>query len=205
MAQNNIFKISIKPFVFFLCLGPFLWIVWAIINSVLGSTSFLGANPIETINRYLGDWAIRFLLAVLVITPIRNITGWVKIMRFRRMIGLFTFFYVCLHLFSYVGLDQFFDWQSIWLDITRRNYITVGMTCFILLAILATTSTNNMIKKIGGRRWSLIHKLVYPASILACLHFYMMRKGIQLEPIIYSSVCGVLLGYRIIIARKKKI
>jgi sulfoxide reductase heme-binding subunit YedZ len=101
-------------------------------------------------------------------------------------------------------LDQFFDWQEIWTDITRRNYITIGMAGFILLAILAATSTNRMVKKLGGKRWALLHRLVYPASILACLHFYMMRKGVQIEPILYSATCAVFLGYRIIIAWNKK-
>jgi sulfoxide reductase heme-binding subunit YedZ len=202
--RDFILKVGFKFGFFLFCLGPFVWIVWAIISSGLGATSLLGANPIEATNRYLGDWAIRFLLLALAITPIRQITGWSIIMRFRRMVGLFAFFYVCLHLFSYIVLDQFFDWQEIWTDITRRNYITIGMAGFILLAILAATSTNRMVKKLGGKRWALLHRLVYPASILACLHFYMMRKGVQIEPILYSATCAVFLGYRIIIAWNKK-
>jgi sulfoxide reductase heme-binding subunit YedZ len=204
MLRDVILKIDLKNLVFVACLGPSVWIVFTIINSGLGSSSLLGANPIEAINRYLGDWAIRFLLATLALTPIRRITGWKKVMRYRRMVGLFAFFYVCLHLVSYIGLDQFFDWQEIWLDITRRNYITVGMVSFILLTILAATSTNRIVKKLGGKRWSQIHWLVYPASIIACLHFFMMRKGVQVEPILYSVICAIFLGYRIIVAWNKK-
>ncbi len=152
----------------------------------------------------LGDWAIRFLLAALAITPIRGITGWAGAQRFRRMIGLFAFFYVCLHLSSYIGLDQFFDWVEIWKDITKRNYITVGMVNFVLLVPLAATSTNAMVKRLGGKRWARLHKLVYGTGILACIHFYMMRKGVQLEPIIYAGICAVLLGYRVVTHLKKK-
>ena len=204
MLRDFVFKLGLKHLVFIICISPFVWIVWIIINNGLGANGLLGANPIEAINRFLGDWAIRFLLAAIAITPIRQVTGWIKIMQLRRMVGLFAFFYVCLHLFSYIGLDQFFDWQEIWVDITRRNYITVGMAGFILLTILAATSTNRMIKKLGRKRWTLIHRLVYPASIIACLHFFMMRKGIQIEPILYSLICAILLGYRIVLALNKK-
>ena len=164
----------------------------------------MGANPIEYINRFLGDWAIRFLLMALAVTPVRGITGWTTLMRFRRMIGLFAFFYVCLHLSSYIGLDQFFDWGEIWGDIVKRNYITVGMVNFFILAPLAATSTKGMIKRLGAKRWTKLHKLIYVAGIAACFHFYMMRKGVQLEPIIYAAVCALLLGYRVVAYWKKK-
>ncbi|MBC8337825.1 MAG: sulfoxide reductase heme-binding subunit YedZ [Rhodospirillales bacterium] len=197
-----------KPVVFILALGPLAWVTWAAVSSGFGPAGPLGANPIEYINRFLGDWAIRFLLAALAVTPVSRVMsrygGWSGLMRFRRMIGLYAFFYVCLHLSSYIGLDQFFDWREIWRDITKRNYITVGMVCFVLLAPLAATSTNAMIKRLGGKRWTRLHKLVYPAGLLACLHFYMMRKGIQLEPIIYAAICAVLLGYRVVQAGRKK-
>lgn len=194
-----------KPIVFAACLGPLAWLTWAAFVGGFGSSGPLGANPIEYINRFLGEWAIRFLLLALAITPIRGVTGWSGVMRFRRMIGLYAFFYVCLHLSSYIGLDQFFDWREIWNDIVKRNYITVGMAAFILLVPLAATSTNAMIKRLGGKRWSKLHKLVYVADILACFHFYMMRKGTQLEPIIYAGVCAVLLGYRLTQHLKKKV
>ncbi|MDA1090481.1 MAG: sulfoxide reductase heme-binding subunit YedZ [Proteobacteria bacterium] len=204
MTRNSAVKTFAKPVVFVLCLGPLAWIGWVAFTSGVNPTGPLGANPIEYINRYLGDWAIRFLLAALAITPVRGITGWNAVMQYRRMIGLYAFFYVCLHLSSYIGLDQFFDWREIWKDITKRNYITVGMVNFVLLAPLAATSTNAMIKRLGGKRWVKLHKLVYAAGILACFHFYMMRKGVQLEPIIYAGICAVLLGYRVVKHLKKK-
>ena len=204
MTRDDAIKKVAKPVVFVLALGPLAWIAWTAVSSGLGPTGPLGANPIEYINRFLGDWAIRFLLLALAVTPIRGITGWNWVMRFRRMIGLYAFFYVCLHLSSYIGLDQFFDWGEIWKDIVKRNYITVGMVNFVLLASLAATSTNGMVKRLGGKRWTKLHKLVYPAGILACFHFYMMRKGVQLEPIIYAAIAAVLLGYRVAAYLRKK-
>ncbi len=204
MTRDDAIRKIAKPVVFATCLGPLAWIAWTAFAGGFGATGPLGANPVEYINRYLGDWAIRFLLAALAVTPVRGITGWNGVMRFRRMIGLVAFFYVCLHLSSYIGLDQFFDWGEIWRDITKRNYITVGMVNFVLLVALAATSTKAMVKRLGGKRWTRLHKLVYPAGILACLHFYMMRKGVQLEPIIYAAICAGLLGYRVAVAWRKK-
>ncbi len=203
MTRSDAIRKIAKPLVFTVCLGPFAWIAWTAYASGFSPTGPLGANPIEYINRYLGDWAIRFLLTALAVTPVRGITGWNSIMRFRRMIGLYAFFYACLHLSSYIVLDQFFDWGEIWRDITKRNYITVGMVNFVVLAALAATSTNAMVKRLGGKRWTKLHKLVYAAGILACFHFYMMRKGVQLEPIIYAGICAVLLGYRMAAAWRK--
>jgi len=205
MTRDSAIKKIVKPVVFAACLIPFAWIAWTAYASGFGPTGPLGANPIEYINRYLGDWAIRFLLAALAITPTQRITGWNTVMRFRRMIGLYAFFYVCLHLSSYIGLDQFFDWNEIWRDITKRNFITVGMVTFTLLTALAATSTRGMVKRLGGKRWTRLHKLVYPAAILASFHFYMMRKGVQLEPIIYAAICAVLLGFRVAAAWRKKV
>ncbi|HEX9703074.1 MAG TPA: protein-methionine-sulfoxide reductase heme-binding subunit MsrQ [Rhodospirillales bacterium] len=193
-----------KPIVFTAALMPLAWLIWVAATSDLGPGGPLGANPIEYVNRHLGDWAIRFLLLALAVTPLRGITGWTTVMRFRRMIGLFAFFYVCLHMSSYVGLDQFFDWRAIWKDIVKRNYITVGMLTFLMLLPLAVTSTKGMVKRLGGQRWTKLHRRVYPAGIAACFHFYMMRKGIQLEPIIYAAICAVLLGYRVAARLKKK-
>ncbi len=131
-----------KPVVFALCLTPLAWLAW------LAWTAGLGANPIEATNRFLGDWALRFLLITLALTPVRGLTGWVVLIRFRRMLGLFAFTYVVLHLSSYVVLDQFFDWREIWTDIVKRRYITVGMISFSLLVPLAVTSTKGMVKRL---------------------------------------------------------
>jgi sulfoxide reductase heme-binding subunit YedZ len=143
MTQRNRF---LKPAIFLLGLGPLVWLVW---QAVYGT---LGVNPIETINRFLGDWALRFLLIALAVTPLRKITGWAQIARLRRMLGLFAFFYVCLHLASYLGLDLFFDWQTLWKDVVKRRYITFGMAAFVLLVPLAATSTDAMLRRLGGRR-----------------------------------------------------
>ncbi|MCH7864862.1 MAG: sulfoxide reductase heme-binding subunit YedZ [Proteobacteria bacterium] len=204
MTRETAIRWVAKPIVFAAALMPLAWIAWTAIASGFGPTGPLGANPIEYINRFLGDWAIRFLLMALAVTPVKGITGWTPLIRFRRMIGLFAFFYACLHLSSYIGLDQFFDWREIWGDIVKRNYITVGMVNFVLLASLAATSTKGMIKRLGAKRWINLHKLVYVAGIAACFHFYMMRKGVQLEPIIYAAVCALLLGYRVLAYWKKK-
>jgi sulfoxide reductase heme-binding subunit YedZ len=179
-----------KPLVFVLCLTPLTWLGW---QAFAGG---LGANPIEAVNRFLGDWALRFLLISLAVTPLRAILGLPVLIRFRRMLGLFAFFYVTLHLSSYVGLDQFFAWGEIWADIVKRNYITVGMIAFALLVPLALTSTKSMIKRLGGRRWKKLHMLVYPAAILGVFHFLMMVKADIREPLIYAAVLAVLLGYR---------
>ena len=204
MTRETAIRWVAKPIVFTAALMPLAWIAWTAVASGFGPTGPLGANPIEYINRFLGDWAIRFLLMALAVTPVRGITGWTPLIRFRRMFGLFAFFYACLHLSSYIGLDQFFNWREIWGDIVKRNYITVGMVNFVLLASLAATSTKGMIKRLGAKRWINLHKLVYVAGIAACIHFYMMRKGVQLEPIIYAAVCALLLGYRVVAYWKKK-
>ncbi len=190
MTQDKLIRRVLKPAVWLLSLAPLAWLGW------LAYSGGLTANPIEFLNRYLGDWALRFLLIALAVTPLRGITGWAGFARFRRLLGLFAFFYVVLHLSSYVGLDQYFDWGEIWRDIVKRTYITVGMVGSVLLLALALTSTKGMIKRIGGKNWNRLHKTVYIAAAAGCLHFFMMRKGFQLEPIIYAGICLVLLGYR---------
>jgi len=189
--KNSIQRVA-KPLVFILSLAPAIWI------ATLVFTGQAGANPVEALNRFLGDWALRFLLLVLAITPLRKLTGWNQLARFRRMIGLYAFFYAALHVTSYVVLDQFFDWQTIWADIVKRTYITVGMACILMLLPLAITSTNGMIKRLGGKRWKALHTLVYPAGIAACLHYFMMVKADIREPLIYGAILAVLLGYRLI-------
>ncbi|MGH6662147.1 MAG: sulfite oxidase heme-binding subunit YedZ [Rhodospirillales bacterium] len=204
MTRETAIRWVAKPIVFTAALLPLVWLAWVVTTSDLGPKGPLGANPIEYVNRHLGDWAIRFLLMALAVTPFSGVTGWTQLVRFRRMLGLYAFFYVCLHMSSYVGLDQFFDWRAIWKDIVKRNYITVGMLTFVMLLPLAITSTKGMVKRLGGKRWTKLHRLVYPAGIAACFHFYMMRKGVQLEPIVYALICTALLGYRVAAHLKKK-
>ncbi len=187
-----------KPLVFVGCLLPLAWLVGQAV------TGGLGANPIEATNRFLGDWALRFLLLTLALTPLKEITGWTLFVRIRRMVGLFAFFYVCLHLASYVGLDQFFAWGEIWKDIVKRQYITIGMIAFVMLIPLAVTSTSAMIKRLGAKRWKLLHRLVYPAAILGVLHFFLMVKADIREPLVYAAVLSLLLGYRLVMFLRRR-
>jgi len=180
-----------KPIVFLLALGPLMWLAWS------GLNGGLGANPIEAINRFLGDWALRFLIIGLAITPLRQWFGLNGFARFRRMIGLFAFFYATLHLTNYIAIDQFFDWREIWADVVKRSYITVGMAAFLTLIPLAVTSSNGMVKRLGGARWRNLHRLVYIAAPAACFHFFMMVKADLREPTVYAAIVAVLLGFRL--------
>ena len=193
MTPESRIRRIVKPLVFALCLTPLAWLVWR------GLSGGLGANPIEATNRFLGDWAMRFLLITLAVTPLRRLFGWSVVMRFRRMLGLFAFAYAALHLSSYVGLDQYFHWSEIWADIVKRNFITVGMIAFLLLLPLAVTSTNAMVRRLGGKRWQRLHRLVYPAAIAVIIHFYMMVKADVREPLVYGAIAALLLGYRAVV------
>ena len=190
MTSNQKLRFIAKPIIFALCLVPLGYHLW------LGLNDSLGANPIEATNRFLGDWALRFLLIALAVTPVRILTGWNTVVRFRRMLGLFAFAYVCLHLTSYLVLDQFFDWTEIWKDIVKRWYITVGMTAFVSLVPLAVTSTKGWIKRIGGKTWQKLHRLAYAAGVLGVFHFYMMVKADVREPLIYAGILFVLFTIR---------
>lgn len=184
-----------KPLVFAFCLLPLAWL------GALTATDGLGANPIEAINRFLGDWALRFLLLTLAITPLCKLGRWPSLMRYRRMLGLFCFFYASLHLSSYLVLDQFFDWAAIAKDIVKRRYILIGTIVFALLLPLAVTSTDRMVRRLGAPSWKKLHRLVYPAAILAVLHFALMVKGPPVEPALYGLVLAVLLGLRLVKVR----
>lgn len=201
MTPESRIRRIVKPLVFVLCLIPLAWLVWR------GLSGGLGANPIEAINRFLGDWAMRFLLVTLAVTPLLRLFGWSVLMRFRRMVGLFAFTFAALHLSSYVVLDQFFNWSEIWADIVKRNFITVGMIAFLLLLPLAVTSTNAMVRRLGGKWWQRLHRLVYPATIAVIIHFYMMVKADVREPLVYGAIAAALLGYRTVLwfkARKRR-
>ena len=197
-ASNRLIRFVLKPAVFLLCLMPLAWLGW------LAATGGLGVNPIEKVNRSLGDWALRFLLISLAVSPAKEIFGWPVLMRFRRMLGLFAFFYVALHLSSWIGLDQFFAWPYIWGDIVKRPFITVGMLAFLSLLPLAATSTAGMIKRLGAKRWKRLHMLVYPAAALAVFHYFMMVKADVREPLIYAAVLAVLLGWRALTRRPRR-
>lgn len=179
-----------KPLVFAASLLPLAWVVW------LGWQDQLGANPVETLSHHTGDWSLRFLLLTLAVTPLRRLTGWNRLQQFRRMLGLFAFFYVCLHFGVYLIFDQFFDLASIVEDVAKRPYITVGFTAWLLLIPLAVTSTNGMIKRLG-RHWRRLHQLVYPIGALGVLHYLWLVKADLAEPLLYGGVLVVLLGYRL--------
>jgi len=163
------------------------------------ATEKLGANPIEAITHSTGDWTLIFLLITLAITPLRKLTGQLWLIRLRRMLGLFAYFYGCLHFLTYIWLDQGFDVHSMTRDVYKRPFITAGFTAFALLAPLAVTSTRKMIQRLGGRRWQWLHRLIYVSAGAAIVHFtWAMKKDIH-RPIEYGIVLGVLLGYRLVV------
>jgi methionine sulfoxide reductase heme-binding subunit len=157
----------------------------------------LGANPIEAVTRGLGDWALRLLLITLAVTPLRRWTGWTWLVKLRRMLGLFVFFYACLHLTTYLWLDQFFDWPAIGTDILKRPFIAAGMITFALLIPLAVTSSNAMIRRLGGQRWRSLHRLIYPLAMIAVLHYTWMVKVDVRQPALYGVLLAILLGLRL--------
>ncbi|WP_207460462.1 protein-methionine-sulfoxide reductase heme-binding subunit MsrQ [Azospirillum sp. SYSU D00513] len=181
-----------KPLVFAAALAPMAWTVW------LALTGGLGAEPVAEGVRQSGIWALRFLLLALAITPLRLLSGLSGLARFRRMIGLFAFFYALLHVLAYVGIDQFFDWQAVWRDIVKRPYITVGMGAFLILTALAATSPKSMVRRMGGRAWRGLHKGVFLAGAGACLHYVMLVKGWQPTPFVYAAILLALLGARLL-------
>ncbi len=178
-----LFLAALLPFLFY---GAALWM------------DRLGANPIEVVTRASGDWALRFLLLTLAITPLRRLTGWPLWMRFRRMLGLFAFFYASVHVLLYLWLDQFFSWPDIWLDILDRPFITAGFVAFVILVPLAMTSTRAMMRRLK-KRWAQLHKSVYIAAIAAVLHFWWMKssKSDVSEPMLYSLILVTLLSFRL--------
>jgi sulfoxide reductase heme-binding subunit YedZ len=180
----------LKALLFLLCLIPLARLAWGLYQDNLG------ANPIEALTRGLGTWALNFLLITLCVTPLRRITGWHWLIRLRRMLGLYVFFYAALHLTSYLWLDQFFDWAAILKDILKRPFITVGMISFALLVPLAATSNNVAIRKLGGRQWVQLHRGVYAIAILATLHYVWLVKLDVLIPAIYALGVAALLGLR---------
>lgn len=179
-----------KPLVFLLCLIPLGLGVWD------GVTGQLGANPIEAITHRTGDWTLRFVLISLAITPLRKILHKPALVRYRRMLGLFAFFYVCLHFLTYLVLDQFFDFHAIGKDILKRPYITIGFSAFLLLIPLAITSTNAMQRRLG-KRWKQLHQLVYIAGLLGVLHYAWLVKVAYYRPLMYALIFIFLMSVRV--------
>ena len=180
-----------KIVVFLACLVPAALLLWRAV------ADDLGANPIEAVTLSTGRWTLRLLLITLAITPLRRLTGWNRLITFRRMLGLFAFFYASLHFATYVVVDQFFDWGTIVEDITERPFIMAGFAALILLVPLALTSTKGWIRRLG-RRWQTIHRLIYVATTLAVVHFIWKVKSDLRDPLLYASILAVLLGFRVV-------
>jgi len=199
-GQKLLLHPAAKPALFTLCLLPFGWLFYSAV------TLQLGANPQEALIRATGDWTLRFLCIVLAVTPLRTMAGLPALARFRRMLGLFVYFYVVVHLLSYSWFDMGFDVTDIIKDIIKRPFILVGFSGFVLLTPLAATSFNAAIKALGAKRWQLLHKLVYIIAGLGLLHFFWMRaaKNNFAEVFVYAAIIAVLLGWRIVRYLKKK-
>jgi sulfoxide reductase heme-binding subunit YedZ len=181
----------IKALVFVMCLTPLVLLGWRAMHSGLG------ANPIEFITHFTGDWTLNFLVIVLSITPLRKLVHIPELIRFRRMLGLFAFFYGFLHFTTYIWLDKFFDWSDIWKDVLKRPFITAGFTAFVLMIPLAITSTAGWIRRLGGARWQALHRLVYLSGLAGVVHYYWLVKSDVRLPLVYASAVGILLLYRI--------
>lgn len=179
----------LKLAVFLLALIPFMYLI------AIAAGGRLGVNPIETVTLFTGRWTLRLLLITLAVTPVRRLTGWNAIIQVRRTVGLFAFFYATIHLSTYIVLDQFFDWSTIVEDVTKRPFIMAGMSAFLLLVPLAITSTRGWIRRLG-RRWARLHMLIYPAAVLAVIHFIWKVKSDLRSPTRYALALAVLLGFR---------
>lgn len=180
-----------KSAVFLACLVPLGALIWR------ATEGDLTANPIEFVEHWTGDWTMRFLIMTLSITPARKLLKIPQLIRFRRMLGLFAFFYVCLHFSTWVGLDRFFNLRDMWADVEKRRFITVGFAAFLLLVPLAVTSTKGWIRRLGGKRWQWLHRAIYGSAILGVIHYAWLVKSDEHKPLEYAAMVGALLLWRI--------
>ena len=181
-----------KVLVFALCLTPLCLLAWRVWNQDLT------ANPTEFIQHFTGDWAIRLIVATLAVTPVRKLLGMPGLIRFRRMIGLFAFFYACLHFLTYLWLDKLFDFPAMLKDVGRRPFITAGFAAFACLVPLALTSTAGWIRRLGGKRWQRLHSLVYVTAVAAVAHYYWLVKSDIRQPALYATLVALLLAWRVV-------
>lgn len=214
MTTQQAIRFVVKPVVFVAALGPVAWLTWA------GLTGNLSVNPLSDLTNETGVWALRFLCITIAITPLRRLTGWNWVIRFRRMIGLYAFFYGTLHFLVYTIADRFagldfpdgiVSWTtlqklaaSVGEDIYKRPFITIGFTTLMLMLPLAITSTAGWIRRLGGRHWNLLHRLVYVAAVTAVVHYYWLVKADVSRPIAYAAVVATLLGFRVYWSKMKK-
>ena len=180
-----------KLCVFLLCLAPFAWLVTRTV------TGRLGINPVEDLELTTGIWALRFLVVTLAVTPLRRLTGWNRVIQYRRMFGLFAFFYACVHFAVYVGVDQFFAFDLILKDVVERPFITMGFSAFVLMIPLALTSTKGWIRRLG-RKWQMLHRLIYISGVCAAIHYLWKVKVIIGSPVYYAGIIGLLLAFRVL-------
>ena len=185
-----------KPLVFLGSLIPLFWLIYALYSDTVLGSRLMTVDPIQKLDRELGDWALIFMILSLSVRPLAQLFKNTELIAYRRMLGLFAFFYVCLHLTSYIGLNLQFSINDLIQDVFKRNFITVGIVGFILLVPLAVTSTKSAIKWLGGRRWNKLHALIYPIALLGALHFFMMVRAGFSRPLIYLIIILVLLGFR---------
>lgn len=197
-AKKGLSFIAVPPIaVYILGFIPAVWLFYQ------GLQDRLGADPMRYLEQALGLWSLRFLIATLTITPLRQLLS-INLLRYRRALGLLAFYYACLHLLTYLVLDQGLDLAAIGADIVKRPYITIGMVSFIILVPLAATSTNAAIRRLGGQAWARLHRLVYVAAIGAAIHFLLVVKSWPPEPIVYAAIVAALLGYRVVRSYTKK-
>ena len=192
----------LHPLVIAAALVPFAWVAWAMWSDVFQGTRLLGSEPIKESEHFTGKWALRFLLTCLAVTPAIRVTklGW--LIKYRRTFGLLAFFYACVHLSIYFGLDIELMWSNLVEDVLDRLYITLGMTAFTLLIPLAVTSTKGWIKRMGSARWNALHRLVYVSAVLGVVHFYMAQKRDVREPLIFGAILATLFALRVVRAKR---
>ena len=188
----------VKPVIWILCLTPLAYLLW------LTWKNDLGANPIERITHFTGDWTLRLIVVTLAITPLRKLFRQPDLIRFRRPIGLFAFFYASLHFLTYVVLDHFFDFHEMLADVVKRPYITAGFTGFVLLIPLAVTSTAGWIRRLGGKNWQKLHRLIYITAVAGVIHYYWLVKSDIRLPVFYGCLVALELTYRLMVRKPAK-